>query len=76
MVDLDLHGLTELEAKKVIERFIASQPNDVKEIRVIHGYHSGDSLKNLVRDRHKIRSNRIKRRKLTMNQGETIIELY
>jgi len=76
MLELDIHGYTEMEAKKIIERYIASLPEDVKEFRIIHGYHKGNALKELVRDRNKIRSNRIKRKKFTMNQGETIIELY
>lgn len=76
MNEIDIHGMTEVEAKKILERYIVSLPKDVKEFRVIHGYHSGDALKKMVRDSSKLRSNRIKRRKLTMNQGETIIELY
>lgn len=76
MNELDIHGYTELEAKKIIERYIASLPKNVTSVRIIHGYHGGNSLKSLVRDPHKIRSKRIKRRKLTMNQGETILELY
>lgn len=74
--EIDIHGLTKLEAKKMIEKIIASADKDVKEIVIIHGYHSGDALKNMVRDVNIIRSKRIKRRKLTMNQGQTIIELY
>ena len=76
MRELDIHGMTEMEAKTTIERFIASCPKDIKEIVIIHGYHSGSVLKSLVRDKNKIRSKRIKRRKFTMNQGETIIELF
>ena len=76
MNELDIHGYTELEAKKIIERYIASLPKDVKEFTIIHGYHSGDALKKLVRDKNRIRSNRIKRKRFTMNQGETIIELF
>lgn len=76
MLELDVHGYTELEAKKIIERYIASLPKDIKELRIIHGYHGGDSLRSLVRDNSKLRSKRIKRRKMTMNQGETIIELF
>lgn len=76
MLELDVHGYTELEAKKIIERYIASLPKDIKEFRIIHGYHGGDSLRSLVRDNSKLRSKRIKRRKMTMNQGETIIELF
>ncbi|MDC0558969.1 Smr/MutS family protein [Candidatus Izimaplasma bacterium] len=74
--EIDIHGLTKPEAKKIIERMIVNADKDVKEIVIIHGYHSGDALKSMVRDVNIIRSKRIKRRKLTMNQGQTIIELY
>ena len=74
--EIDIHGLTERDALKKLERFIAECSNDVEEIRVIHGYHSGDVLKEMVRNPRKLRSNKIRRRKLSMNQGETILELY
>ena len=76
MIDLDLHGMTVNEAKKVIEKTIAALDNKTKELRLIHGYHSGDALKEFVRSPNGIRSKRLKRKKYTMNQGETILELY
>ena len=75
-ITLDLHGYTVVEAKKEIEKLIAKSSNDVKFIRVIHGYHSGDTLKEFVRSRNGIRSKRLMRKKYTMNQGETILELF
>jgi len=74
--EINIHGLTERDAIKMLEKFIVECSNDVKEIRVIHGFHSGDVLKEMVRNPRKLRSNRIRRRKLSMNQGETILELY
>ena len=75
-VEIDIHGFTEQMAIKELERFIVSCDKDVSEIVVIHGYHSGNALKDMVRSSNKLRSKRIKRRKLTMNQGETILQLY
>jgi len=74
--EIDIHGMTELDAQKTLEKFIAGCSKEVTEIVVIHGYHSGDALKNMVRNSNKLRSKRIRRRKMTMNQGETILELY
>lgn len=76
IVEIDIHGLTEQMAIKELERFIVSCDKSVSEIVVIHGYHSGNALKDMVRNSNKLRSKRIKRRKLTMNQGETILQLY
>ena len=75
-VEIDIHGLTEQMAIKELERFIVSCDKSVSEIVVIHGYHSGNALRDMVRSSNKLRSKRIKRRKLTMNQGETILQLY
>ena len=76
IVEIDIHGFTEQMAIKTLEKFIVSCDTSVSEIIVIHGYHSGNALKDMVRNPNKLRSNRIRRRKLTMNQGETILELY
>ncbi len=76
IVEIDIHGLTEQIAIKTLEKFIVSCDKTVSEIIVIHGYHSGNKLKDMVRNPNKLRSKKIRRRKLTMNQGETILELY
>jgi len=76
IVEIDIHGLTEQVAIKTLEKFIVSCDKSVTEIVVIHGYRSGNALKEMVRNSTKLRSNRIRRRRVTMNQGETILELY
>ena len=76
IVEIDIHGLTEQVAIKTLEKFIVKCDKSVTEIVVIHGYHSGNKLKDMVRNSNRLRSNRIRRRKVTMNQGETILELY
>lgn len=76
MVEIDIHGETEYDAIKRLEKFIVNCDSSVKQILVIHGYHGGHVLKNMVRNSNKLRSKRISRRRPTMNQGETILELY
>lgn len=75
METLDIHGYSVGEAKKIIEQTISKMPKGNQELKIIHGYRNGDALKELVRDRFKIRSKRLVRRKVTMNQGETILVL-
>ncbi|MGS0972113.1 MAG: Smr/MutS family protein [Candidatus Izemoplasmataceae bacterium] len=75
MEEIDVHGMSVLEAKKVIEKLLASLPKDVKELRVIHGYSSGNEIKKMVQDRNSLRSKRIMARKYTKNPGETILLL-
>lgn len=72
---IDIHGFTVTEAKKFIEQTIVRLDKNVTELTVIHGYHNGNSLKELLRNPNGIRSKRIVRRKYTMNQGETILVL-
>ncbi len=75
-ITIDIHGYTVDEAKREIERTIAKLDKNITEVIVIHGYHGGNRLKELLRNPNGIRSNRIRRRKYSMNQGETILELY
>lgn len=73
---VDLHGMTVYDALKHLEKTIAKAPKNVKEIIVIHGFRGGQGLKEMVRDPNQLRSKKIKRRKVSLNQGETILELY
>ncbi len=67
---IDIHGMTTIEAKIKLEQIIKTAPKN-SEIIVIHGYHGGQALQNMVRKglKHK----RIKQRILSMNFGETIL---
>ena len=69
---IDIHGMTTIDAKKRLEQAVASAPSN-SELIVIHGYHGGQTLQNMVRKglKHK----RIKQRILSMNAGETVLVL-
>ena len=69
--EIDLHGMTLNEAKKTLERFIATSPPNTTRIRVVHGHRHGDAIATMVRDPNVLRSTRIVQRKRTKNQGET-----
>lgn len=71
--EIDIHGLSCLEAKVKLERFI-SKENNIKEIVVIHGYRQGNSLQNMVRK--SLKSKKIKQKIIGLNQGETILILH
>jgi len=75
-ITIDIHGMVVYDALKLLEKEIANVKAGTKSIRVIHGYRGGQGLKEMVRDANQLRSKRIKRRKLTLNQGETLLELY
>ena len=67
---IDIHGMTTADAKKMLERTIAVAPANC-EITIVHGFHGGQALQNMVRKglKHK----RIKQKILSLNQGETIL---
>ena len=67
---IDIHGMTTADAKKRLEQIISSA-KPKSEITVIHGYHAGQALQNMVRKQ--LKHKRIKQKILSMNFGETIL---
>lgn len=69
---IDLHGCSTLEAKIKLDNYLDSISPLVTEITVIHGF-SSKTLQQFVRKQyhHKKSGRKI----LTMNPGETIIQL-
>lgn len=47
-VEINLHGLTTADAKRKLEQFLSRLPASVTEVIVIHGYHGGQALGNMV----------------------------
>jgi DNA-nicking Smr family endonuclease len=47
-VKIDLHGLRQEEAMKVIDKAIASAGPATYQLQLIHGYNRGTSLKNMI----------------------------
>ena len=72
-IEADIHGMRALEAKHELELLIGRAGKDIREIVVIHGYHGGSALKNMVRS--ELRHPRIQQKILSLNQGETTLLL-
>jgi dsDNA-specific endonuclease/ATPase MutS2 len=68
-VEVDLHGLTEQDAKHRLEHLLSNAGRDVTEVRVIHGYNGGQVLRDMVR--LKLRHPRIASKLVGLNPGET-----
>ncbi len=68
-IEVDIHGLTADEAKKRLEHILSGAAPDVEEVRVIHGYNSGQALLTMVRQ--KLKHPRIEAKILSLNPGET-----
>ena len=83
--DIQLETLAELEAmNRIIESYnLSADINDAKlrraggdvyRLRIIHGYHGGTALRDLVRSRYRDHP-KVKRVELGLNQGETELVL-
>ncbi len=67
-LDLDIHNHTVESARKLITSTLKNLPPDVREINIIHGYHQGTALRDMVR---KYSNSKIERKILGLNQGIT-----
>lgn len=66
---IDLHTMQTAEAKKYLQQKLDTAPKELREIEVIHGYHGGNALMNMVRK--SFSHPRIKVKSIGLNQGST-----
>lgn len=69
--EIDIHGMTTDQAKKLLEKTLSSLSDQYGQITVIHGYQTGNQLQLMVRKNLKHR--RIKQKILSLNHGQTIL---
>lgn len=77
-VSIDLHGLMQQDAKRAIDRALQSAGPGVYQIRAIHGYHRGTSLRSMIQDEYRWHD-RVLRIEPGDNPGITVLvlrELY
>ena len=53
IINVDLHGLFRDEAIKVIDRALKNADSTTYQLKLIHGYNRGTSLKNMIIDEYK-----------------------
>ena len=77
-VKVDLHGLRQEEAIRVIDRAIAAADASTYQIQLVHGYHRGTSLRSMIYEEYRYEK-KIKRIIPGDNPGITVLvmkELY
>ena len=77
-VKIDLHGLRQEEAVKVIDKAIAAADSSTYQIHLIHGYNRGTNLRQMIYDWYRYDS-KVKRIIPGDNPGITVLvlkELY
>lgn len=73
-IEVDLHGLFQDEAIKVIDRALKNADASTYQIKLIHGYNRGTSLKNMIVEEYKYHP-KVLRIKPGDNLGITILVL-
>ena len=77
-VKIDLHGLTQEEAMRVIDQALADASTATYQLQLIHGYNRGTRLRSMIYDEYKYEP-KIKRIIPGDNPGITVMvlkELY
>lgn len=74
IVSIDLHGLFQNEAIKVIDKALKNADSSTYQIKLIHGYNRGTSLKNMIQDEYKYHP-KVLRIQPGDNLGTTILVL-
>lgn len=52
-ITIDLHGLMQAKAKKAIDHALSSAGPGVYQLRLVHGYHGGMSLRSMSQDEYR-----------------------
>ena len=75
---IDLHGMRQEEAIRVIDKAIAAADSSTYQIQLIHGYHRGTNLRSMIYDEYRYET-KVKRIIPGDNPGITVLvmkELY
>ena len=74
IITIDLHGLFRDEAIKTIDKALKNADSSTYQIKLIHGYNRGTSLKNMIIDEYKYHP-KVMRIQPGDNLGTTILVL-
>ena len=69
LVTADLHGVYERDARDILAGWLNNAPAAVTELRVIHGYQHGTTLRDMIRE--DFSHPRVKSVLPSLNPGET-----
>ena len=73
-LEIDVHNMTRTQAITAIDARLRRVNASVSRLRVIHGYHSGTVLRDMVRSHYKHHP-KVLRIELGLNPGETDLVL-
>lgn len=70
IIEIDIHGMNQFQAKTLINTTLKKVNQNVYMIRIIHGYHGGTILRDMIRKEYRSYP-RVLRIELSMNPGIT-----
>ena len=74
ILELDLHGKNTYQAKVALEAALRRAGAGTYRIRIIHGYHGGSALRDMIRETYG-RHPKVKRLEIGLNPGTTELVL-
>lgn len=74
IMELDIHSMTQAQAKVAIEAKLRRAKGGVYRLRIIHGYHGGTALRDMIRREYAVHP-KVKRIELGLNPGVTDLVL-
>lgn len=75
ILEIDVHGMTKYQAKVFIDSRLKRADMSVYRVRIIHGYHGGTELRDMVRTEYGKSHPRVLRVAYSTNPGETELVL-
>ena len=72
--ELDIHSMNRAQAAAAIDARLRRAGGDVYRLRIVHGYHGGTALRDMVRARYREHP-KVRRIELGLNPGETELVL-
>lgn len=74
IIELDIHGMTKYQAKLCIDSQLKKANTSIYRIRIIHGYHGGTQLKEMVQKDYR-NHKKVLRVEIGLNPGTTDLVL-
>ena len=74
VMELDIHGMTQYQAQIAIDAKLRRATSGTYRIRIVHGYHGGTALRDMIRSRYGSHP-KVKRVELGLNPGVTELVL-
>lgn len=74
VIEIDIHGMQRKQAKIYIDSILKKVGKNVFRIEIIHGFHGGSALRDMVRSTYK-NNPKVKRIELGLNNGATTLIL-